>query len=78
VAKQSPRRLWADGLQLGVLLIVLVSLGHALQMLFPLWIALVGVLAVLRGWTRTALVATAAAGLAAARPLIRRQQLTQP
>jgi hypothetical protein len=53
-ARQSPRRLWTDGLQLGVLLIVLVNLGHALRMLFPLWIALValGALAVLRGWTR--------------------------
>jgi hypothetical protein len=42
-AKQSPTRLWADGLQLGVLLIVLVNLGPALQFpfLFPLWIALV-------------------------------------
>jgi hypothetical protein len=39
-AKQSPRRLWTDGLQLGVLLIVLVNLGHALQSPFPLWIAL--------------------------------------
>jgi hypothetical protein len=50
-ARQSPRRLWADGLHLGVLLIVLVNLGHALQMLFPLWIALVavGALAVLLG-----------------------------
>ena len=59
-ARQSPRRLWADGLQLGVLLIVLVNLGHALQMRWPLWIALVavGALAVLRGWTRTALIAT--------------------
>jgi hypothetical protein len=71
-AQQSPRRLWADGLQLGVLLIVLVNLGHALQTRFPLWIALVAAsaLAVLRGWTRTALVATAAAALAAARPLL--------
>jgi hypothetical protein len=71
-ARQSPRRLWADGLHLGVLLIVLVNLGHALQMPFPLWIALValGALAVLRGWTRTALIATAVTALAAARPLL--------
>jgi hypothetical protein len=75
-ARQSPRRLWADGLQLGVLLIVLVNLGHALQTpfppRFPLWIALVavGALAVLRGWVRTALIATAVAALAAARPLL--------
>jgi hypothetical protein len=73
-AKQSPRRLWADGLHLGVLLIVLVNLGHAVQTPspFPLWPALValGALAVLRGWTRTALLATAVAALAAARPLL--------
>ena len=62
-AMESPRRLWTDGLQLGVLLIVLVNLGHALHspLPFPLWIALValGALAVLRGWTQTALIATA-------------------
>jgi hypothetical protein len=73
-ATQSPRRLWADGLHLGVLLIVLVNLGHALQppSRFPLWIALVGVtaLAVLRGWTRTALIAATVTALAAARPLL--------
>jgi hypothetical protein len=71
-AKESPTRLWTDGLHLGVLLIVLVNLGHALQMQFPLWIALVvvGALAVLRGWGRTALAATAIAGLAVARPLL--------
>jgi hypothetical protein len=73
-ARQSPRRLWADGLQLGVLLIVLVNLGHAVRSLslFPLWSALValGALAVLRGWIRTALIATAVAALAAARPLL--------
>jgi hypothetical protein len=73
-ARQSPRRLWTDGLQLGVLLIVLVNLGHALQapVLFPLWIALValGALAVLRGWTRTALIAATVTALAAARPLL--------
>jgi hypothetical protein len=71
-ARQSPRRLWTDGLQLGVLLIVLVNLGHALQMQWPLWIALVavGALAVLRGWTRTALIATTVAAGAAVRPLL--------
>ena len=54
----------------GVLLVVLVNLGHALQMQFPLWIALVavGALAVLRGWGRPALAATAIAALAVARP----------
>jgi hypothetical protein len=71
-AKESPRRLWTDGLHLGVLLVVLVNLGHALQMQSPLWIALlaVGGLAVLRGWGRTALAATAIAALAVARPLL--------
>ena len=73
-AQRSPRRLWADGLQLGVLLIVLVNLGHAFHTLstFPLWIALValGALAVLSGWTRTALIAATVAALAAARPLL--------
>jgi hypothetical protein len=71
-AKESPTRLWTDGLHLGVLLVVLVNLGHALQMQFPFWIALVavGALAVLRGWGRTALAATAIAALAVARPLL--------
>ena len=71
-AKESPTRLWTDGLHLGVLLVVLVNLGHAPQMQFPLWIALVavGALAVLRGWGRTALAATAIAALAVARPLL--------
>jgi hypothetical protein len=71
-AKESPTRLWTDGLHLGVLLVVLVNLGHALQMQFPLWIALVavGALAVLRGWGRPALAATAIAALAVARPLL--------
>ena len=73
-AMESPRRLWTDGLQLGVLLIVLVNLGHALhaRLPFPLWTALValGALAVLRGWTQTALIATAVTALAAARPLL--------
>jgi hypothetical protein len=71
-AKESPTRLWTDGLHLGVLLVVLVNLGHALQMQFPLWTALlaVGALAVLCGWGRTALAATAIAALAVARPLL--------
>jgi hypothetical protein len=73
-AMQSPQRLWTDGLHLGVLLIVLVNLGHALQapLLFPLWIALVAItaLAVLRGWTRAALFVATVAALAAARPLL--------
>jgi hypothetical protein len=71
-AKESPRRLWTDGLHLGVLLVVLVNLGGALELLRPLWTALVavGALAVLRGWGRTALAATAIAALAVARPLL--------
>jgi hypothetical protein len=71
-AMESPRRLWTDGLHLGVLLVVLVNLGGVLQLRFPLWIALVavGALAVLRGWGRSALAATAIAALAVARPLL--------
>jgi DNA-binding PadR family transcriptional regulator len=71
-AKESPTRLWTDGLHLGVLLVVLVNLGSAPQLRFPLWTALVavGALAVLRGWGRTALAATAIAALALARPLL--------
>jgi hypothetical protein len=71
-AKESPRRLWTDGLHLGVLLVVLVNLGSAPQLRFPLWTALVavGALAVLRGWGRTALAATAIGALAVARPFL--------
>jgi hypothetical protein len=71
-AKQSPTRLWTDGLHLGVLLVVLVNLGGAMELLLPPWTALlaVGALAVLRGWGRTALAATAIAALAVARPLL--------
>jgi hypothetical protein len=71
-AKESPTRLWTDGLHLGVLLVVLVNLGHAPQLRLPLSTALlaVGGLAVLRGWGRTALAATAVAALAVARPML--------
>jgi hypothetical protein len=71
-AKESPRRLWTDGLHLGVLLVVLVNLGGAMEMGPAPWITLlaVGALAVLRGWGRTALAATAIAALAVARPLL--------
>jgi hypothetical protein len=71
-AKASPTRLWTDGLHLGVLLVVLVNLGGAMEMGPAPWIALlaVGALAVLRGWGRTALAATALAALAVARPLL--------
>jgi hypothetical protein len=71
-AKESPTRLWTDGLHLGVLLVVLVNLGGAMEMGPAPWIALLafGALAVLRGWGRTALAATAIAALAVARPLL--------
>jgi hypothetical protein len=71
-AKESPTRLWTDGLHLGVLLVVLVNLGGAMEMGPAPWIALlaVGALAVLRGWGRTALAATAIAAPAVARPLL--------
>jgi hypothetical protein len=71
-AAASPPRVWSDGLHLGALLIVLANLGQALELARTPWTALVavGALAVLRGWTRTAVVATAVAALAAARPLL--------
>jgi hypothetical protein len=71
-AKESPTRLWTDGLHLGVLLVVMVNLGGALERQPVSWTALlaVGALAVLRGWGRTALAATAVAALAVARPLL--------
>ena len=71
-ATASPPQVWSDGLQLGVLLIVLANLRQALGLANAPWTALVavGVLAVLRGWARTALAATALAAIAAARPLL--------
>jgi hypothetical protein len=71
-AKESPSRLWTDGLHLGVLLVVLVNLGGALMLQPVPWTALlaIGALAVLRGWGRIALAATAIAALAVARPLL--------
>jgi hypothetical protein len=71
-AAASPPRVWSDGLHLGVLLIVLANLSQALELARAPWTTLmaVGAVAVLRGWTRTALVATALAALAAARPLL--------
>lgn len=72
-ATASPPRLWRDGLHLGVLLVVLANLGQAVALGWsPWWIVLVavGVLAVLRGWARTGLAATALAALVAARPLL--------
>jgi hypothetical protein len=77
-AKESPSRLWTDGLHLGVLLVVLVNLGGALMLQPVPWTALlaIGTLAVLRGWGRIALAATAIAALAVARPLL--PQITGP
>jgi hypothetical protein len=71
-AAASPPRVWSDGLHLGVLLIVLANLSQALELGRGPWTALVavGAVAVLRGRTRTAMVATALAALAAARPLL--------
>jgi hypothetical protein len=71
-AAASPPRVWSDGLHLGVLLIVLANLSQALELGRAPWTAVVavGAVAVLRGWTRTAVVATALAALAAARPLL--------
>jgi hypothetical protein len=68
----SPPRVWSEGLHLGVLLIVLANLSQALELARGPWTVLVavGAVAVLRGWTRTAMVATALAALAAARPLL--------
>jgi hypothetical protein len=71
-ATAAPPRVWSDGLHLGVLLVVLANLGQALELARAPWTALVavGVLAVLRGWARMAVVATALAALVAARPLL--------
>jgi hypothetical protein len=71
-AAASPPRVWTDGLQLGGLLIVLANLSQALELARPPWTALiaVGAVAVLRGWIRSAVVATALAALVAARPLL--------
>lgn len=71
-ATASPPRVWSDGLHLGALLIVLANLGQALELARASWIALVavGALAVLRGWIRTAVAATAITALAVARPLL--------
>lgn len=71
-ATASPPRVWTEGLHLGVLLIVLANLSQALELARPPWTALVavGALAVLRAWVRSAVVATAVAALAVARPLL--------
>jgi hypothetical protein len=67
-----PPHPWTDGLQLGVILIGLVNVGTSAIMLPLPWtlLVVVGAVAALRGWARTALVATAAAALIVARPLL--------
>lgn len=67
-------RIWADGVQLGVLLLVFANLGVLAWQAwrYPAWTVLLGVtaVAVLRARPRGALVLTAVAALAAARPLL--------
>jgi hypothetical protein len=67
-----PPRPWTDGLHLGVILIGLVNVGTSAIMMPLPWtlLVVVGAVAALRGWARTALVATAAAALIVARPLL--------
>jgi hypothetical protein len=71
-AVDPPARPWTDGLHLGVILIGLVNLGTvAITMTLP-WTLLVavGTVAALRGRARIALVATTAAALVVARPVL--------
>ncbi len=73
-AADGPGRIWADGLQLGVLLLTFANLGVLLREAwwYPAWTVLLGatVVAILRARPRVALVFTAVAALAAARPLL--------
>lgn len=72
-AADGPGRIWADGLQLGVLLLTFANLGVLLQAWrYPAWTVLLGatVVAILRARPRVALVLAAVAALAAARPLL--------
>ncbi len=73
-AADGPGRIWADGLQLGVLLLTFANLGVLLWRAwrYPAWTVLLGatVVAVLRARPRVALVLVAVAALAAARPLL--------
>jgi len=73
-AADGPGRIWADGVQLGVLLLVFANLGVLLWQAwrYPAWTVLLGVttVAVLRARPRVALVLTAVGALAAARPLL--------
>ena len=67
-----PPRPWTEGLHLGVVLIGLVNVGTTAIMMSLPWtvLVMVGGVAALRGWARTALVTTAAAALIVARPLL--------
>jgi hypothetical protein len=73
-AAEGPGRIWADGLQLGVLLVMFANLGVLLREAwwYPAWTVLLGatVVAILRARPRVALVLTVVAALAAARPLL--------
>jgi hypothetical protein len=72
-AADGPGRIWADGLQLGVLLVMFANLGVLLREAwwYPAWMVLLGatVVAILRARPRLALVLTAVAAVAA-RPLL--------
>jgi hypothetical protein len=72
-AADGPGRIWADGLQLGVLLVMFANLGVLLREAwwYRAWMVLLGatVVAILRARPRVALVLTAVAALAA-RPLL--------
>jgi hypothetical protein len=73
-AADGPGRIWADGLQLGVLLVTFANLGVLLRdaWWYRAWTVLLGTtaVAILRARPRVALVLTAVAALAAARPLL--------
>jgi hypothetical protein len=71
-AADPPARPWTEGLHLGVILVGLVNLGTVAIVMPPPWTLLVGVgtVAALRGRARTALVATTAAALVVARPVL--------
>jgi hypothetical protein len=72
-AADGPGRIWADGLQLGVLLVMFANLGVLLREAwwYRAWMVLLGatVVAILRARPRVALVLTAVAAVAA-RPLL--------
>lgn len=73
-AAEGPGRMWADGLQLGVLLLMFANLGVLLWQAwrYPAWTVLLAAtaVAILRARPRVALVLAVVAALAAARPLL--------